>query len=237
MVTRAPPPDVFPLAVTQAAFDADTRGIFKRFGYWLAVNGLSPRVGDLRRQATQAATPAPPHARIIFDTIGQTIPRTIGHCRLRGFPIWAEGINEAADETTATTQSFALALCSPIDPNEEGEFFSIWSGDTLVQNEGSSVAPVGWSDAEAQALAAALDNIVVFPGDEAQQPASAIVADRGASVTNAFRRIRYVLIPNYPILAGGGSGGLPNLSFGHKRTNDGEEPDDDTAAEFFSGET
>lgn len=187
-----------------------------------------------------AATPAPPapHLRINFDTIGQTIVRSIGHCRLPLQIIWAQGIEESGDESVSPTQTFAGALCAPLDPDEDGEIFSIWDSDTLVMNAGASIHPIGWSAEDAALLSASLAGITIFPGDEAQIPASVISADKGASRTNAFRGIRYVIVPNYPIFGGGSGGGgqLPNLNFQVRRRNDGEEPEQEgTAVEFLAG--
>ena len=196
--------------------------------------------------SAQAPAPTAPHLAINFDTIGQTIPVSIGHCRLQLRPIWAQGINESGDETVSSTQTFAGALCMPLDAAEDGELFSVWDSDTLIMSNGSALSPVGWSTANAALLAASLSAIQFFKGDEAQLPASLIVADKGASRTNAFRGLRYVIVPEYPIsgASGGGGGGLPSLSFEFRRTKDGEEPkeknpdngkDTGDAVEFLSG--
>lgn len=182
------------------------------------------------------AAPAPPQFQFTFDTIGQTIFRSIGHCRLPLRTLWAEGVNESGDISISNTQTFAAALCAPIDPLEEGEIFAIWAGGSQVFNSSGVATPDGWTPEDAALLSASLSNIVIFPGDEAQLPASLIVADKGADKTNAFRGIRYIIIPNYPVNGGNGAGGLPQLSIGWLRNNDGQSPREDSGAvEFYAG--
>ncbi len=230
----------FPFTQVQTGSGRGMGAGFRTFGP-MSAGGGSGDGGASQAVGAQAPAPVAPHLRINFDTIGQTIYRTIGHCRLALRPIWAEGIVESGDETVSPTQTFAAALCAPLDPDEDGEIFSIWDGDTLVSNEGSVVAPVGWSPEDVAALQSSLASITIYRGDEAQLPDSRIVADKGASRTNAFRGLRYVIIPFYPIAAGGsssGSGGLPNLSVGFRRTKDGGEPEEaGTAVEFAAGAT
>jgi hypothetical protein len=197
----------------------------------------------LAGSVSNALTPAPtpPQFLFTFDTIGQVILRSIGHCRLPLRTIWAQGVNESGDSSTSNTQTFAAALCAPIDPLEEGEIFAIWNGGSQVFNSGGVITPAGWTPADAALLAASLANVEIFPGDEAQLPASLIVADKGADKTNAFRGIRYLIFPNYPVNGGSGGGGIPQLSVGWQRTNDGGDPTDDGkpkdfgAVEFLPG--
>jgi hypothetical protein len=181
--------------------------------------------------------PTPPQFKFTFDTIGQTIFRSIGHARLPLRTIWAQGINESGDVSISNTQTFAGALCAPIDPLEEGEIFAIWDGGSQIFNTDGVVTPAGWTAADATLLAASLASVVIFPGDEAQLPASLIVADKGAGKTNAFRGIRYIIFPDYPIR--GASNGIPQLSVGFQRTNDGGNPAEDEfgGVEFLPGAT
>lgn len=187
-----------------------------------------------------APTPLAKHININFDTIGQTIYRAIGHCRVPLKPIWALGVEESGDELVSNTQTFAAALFAPIDPDEVGEIFNVWDSENLVMNNGGPVIPLGWSPEDAALLATSIANIEVYPGNEIQLPASRIVSDKGASRTNAFRGLRYVIFPDYPIQGGSGGGGgsgLPALSAGFVRTSDGGVPkeSDFTAVEFAAG--
>lgn len=212
---------------------------FRTFGPVTGGGGaaiMDPGQFGLVPQSAPAPTAA--HLRINFDTIGQTIPRSYGHCRLPLRPIWAEGIVASGDETISPTQTFAGALCMPLDAAEDGVFFQIWDSDTLVQSEGGIVIPDGWSTENAALLAASLAAIEYYPGNEIQAPASRIVADKGPNLTNAFRGMRYVIVPFYPIQArpGGGSGGLPSLNFAFRRTNVPDEPEESSeAVEFLAG--
>lgn len=213
---------------------------------YMTVNGrripIGPQTSSLDSLADTGASsgltpaPTPPQFQFTFDTIGQVIFRSIGHGRLPLRTLWAQGINESGDTSTSRTQTFAAAVCAPIDPREEGVIFAIWDGGSQTFNSGGVITPAGWTPEDAALLATSLANVVIFPGDEAQLPAALIVADKGADKTNAFRGIRYLIFPDYPIGGGGGGGGIPQLSVGWLRTNDGEEPEEDTGAvEFLPG--
>jgi hypothetical protein len=185
--------------------------------------------------ALVSPAPAPPHLIFTFDTIGQTIYRSIGNVRLPLRPIWAQGIEESGDETTSNTQTAAFALCAPIDPDEDIDLFALWDGGTKIYHSGTATAPAGWTDSDIALLLASIDGAMIYPGDEAQEPAPLIVADKGPDRTNAFRGIRYIVIPNYP-LRGANGGGLPQLSGGFTRTKKGGTPaEDKEAVEFLGG--
>ncbi len=177
-----------------------------------------------------APAPTPPQFQFVFDTIGQVIVRSIGTCRLLIKPIWAQGIIESGDSSISNTQTFAGAVCAPLDTEEVGEIGRVWAGGSLIFDSGSVVIPSGWTDEDAALLAASLASVVMYPGDEAQLPADLIVADKGAARVNAFRGIRYFIFPNYPI---GNGHGLPQLSMEFTRTSD--EPEDSGAVEFLAG--
>jgi hypothetical protein len=194
---------------------------------------------DVNGLLDQSVTPAPtpPQFKFTFDTIGQVIFRSIGHCRLPLRTLWALGINESGDVSISNTQTFAAAICAPIDPLEEGEIFAIWDGGSQTFNSSGVITPAGWTPEDAALLATSLANVVIFPGDEAQLPASLIVADKGADKTNAFRGIRYLIFPDYPINGGGRGGGLPQLSVGWQRTNDEPPNAEFGGVEFLPGAT
>jgi len=168
---------------------------------------------------TGSAAPAPPNFQFTFDTIGQVIYRSIGHVRLPLKLIWAQGINASGDITQATTLSFAAALGAPIDPNELGNLVSIFDGGNQVFGDGSVIPPDTWSSVDQAQLIVSLAGATLYVGNEAQQPAPLIVSDKGASVTNAFRGIRYIVFPDYPITRG-----MPNLSIVFERSNPGGTP-------------
>jgi hypothetical protein len=200
--------------------------------------------------STSASSPAPagPQYQFTFDTIGQTIYRTIGHCLLPLRLIWAQGISESGqlvgstviDSTTGlptttapTTITFAAALCAPIDPDEEGIVSALIMGGIAIFDNGGGgfIAPVGMDPTTAALLEASVNSAVVYPGDEAQEPAPLIVADKGAAATNAFRGLRYIIFPNYPLAAG-----LPtNLSVQWQRTNTLSGAYTPAAVEFAAG--
>jgi hypothetical protein len=195
-------------------------------------------LGSQNNTAAQTPAPTPPQYQFTFDTIGQVIFRSIGHARLPLRTLWAQGINESGDVSISNTQTFAAAICAPIDPLEEGQIFAIWDGGSQTFNSGGVVTPAGWTPEDAALLATSLANVVIFPGNEAQLPASLIVADKGADKTNAFRGIRYLIFPDYPINGGGRGGGIPQLSVGWQRTNDPESPPDEFGGvEFLPGAT
>lgn len=166
----------------------------------------------------QTPTGISPQFQFVFDTIGQTIIRSIGHCRLPLRIIWAQGIEASGDTTTSSTISFAAALCAPIDPEELGSVVGLAAGGSVLYDSGGGgiIIPDGMTPETAALLTTAINNIVIYPGDEAQEPAPLIVADKGADVTNAFRGIRYIIFPGWPLDAG-----IPsNLSIQWTRTND-----------------
>ncbi len=156
-----------------------------------------------------------PQYQFTFDTIGQSIYRTMGHCRLPLRIIWAQGIDTSGQGTTSSTISFAAALCAPIDPSEEGSVVGIFSGGGALFDSSGVIVPDGMDSGVAAMLNASISNAIVYPGDEAQEPAPLIVADRGADVTNAFRGIRYIIFPDWPLAAGSPSA----LSLQWERTN------------------
>lgn len=216
-----------PVNETYWTYDGARHPLFQQPGRPL--DGLAP--------TGTSPAPVPPHLRYSFDTIGQVIFRTIGHCRVPLRTIWAKGRTESGDAEISNTQTFAAALCAPIDPLEEGEIFALWHGGSQVFNSSGPVTPDGWTAADAALLATSVAGVVIYPGDEAQLPASLIVADKGAAKTNAFRGIRYLIFPDYPIAGGGNTGGIPQISLGWLRTNDGGSPreSDGDAVEFLGG--
>lgn len=191
------------------------------------VNGVLITAGDGTSSNSAAGTP--PQYQFVFDTIGQVIFRSIGHCRLPLRTIWTKGINESGDILISNTMTFAAALCAPIDPDEDGDIISLWDGNSVIYASGGFVAPPGWTPEDQALLAASIANMVVYPGTETQLPAPLIVADKGAAKTNAFRGIRYVIFIDYPI-----RNGIPRLSAGYRRNNEPEE-EDTGAVEFLAG--
>lgn len=185
-----------------------------------------------------ATTTTPPHYRVTFDAIGQTIYRSIGHARLPMRTIWAQGIEWPGnpEDVISPKLTFAAALCAPIDPDEEGEVTVLLAGSNVIYDRdgGGIQIPDGLSVEDAAALQLSLENAVVYPGTETQMPAPLIVADKGADKTNAFRGIRYIVLPLYPLIEGFGFGG--GLTVGWERTNDiiGYTP---AAVEFAAGAT
>lgn len=166
-----------------------------------------------------SSTVTAPQFRVTWDTIGQTVFRSIGHCRLPMKTIWAQGIIYPMEVEGPISRllTFAAALCRPIDPLEEGQVQVLLMSDTVIYDvvQGGIVIPDGLTVEDATALQNSLTNAVVYPGDEAQLPAPLIVADRGPAQTNAFRGLRYIVLPLYPLIEGFG-----NLTVGWQRTND-----------------
>lgn len=173
---------------------------------------------DILAAQSQGSSPTSiaPQFQFVFDTIGQTIFRTIGHCRTPLRIIWAQGIEASGDTVTSSTISFAAAVCAPIDPQEEGTIVGIAAGSVALFDSSGVTVPDGMTDETAALLNASINNAIVYPGDEAQEPAPLIVADKGASVTNAFRGLRYIVFPDWPLDAG-----LPsNMALQWERTNE-----------------
>lgn len=144
----------------------------------------------------------PPHLQFTLDTIGQTIFRSIGDCRLPLRTIWVQGIANAGDVLPegATSWTFAAALCAPFDPTETGDFAALYDGNDLIFTPDDGVTPpVAWSAGDQELLLQALTNATFYPGDEAQEPDPLIVADKGAEIANAFRGLRYIVVPGYPL--------------------------------------
>lgn len=179
------------------------------FSQWVANPNYNPNA------AQSSPAPASPVYQFTFDTIGQTIPRTIGHGIMPLRVIWAAGVDRSGANVNSPTISFAGALSMPLDPDEEGSVVRILSGGSALFDSGSVIPPDGADDTTVALLNASLNNAVVYPGDEAQLPAPLIVADKGANVTNAFRGIRYIVFPEWPLAAGDPS----SLSIQWQRTN------------------
>jgi hypothetical protein len=173
----------------------------------------------LASDTSSTPAPTPPQYQATFDTIGQTIYRMIGHVRVPLRIIWAQGLNASGDTTISPTLTFAAALGAPLDPDEEGSVAVIFSGSTAIYDPaaGGVIVPDTISAADAALLQASLAAAVVYPGNEAQLPDPTITADKGANVTCAFRGIRYIVFPAFPLSV---TGGIPtNLSIAWQRTN------------------
>ncbi len=210
--------------------------------YYVNPNYVAPSTGGTGGTGGAGnVTPAPTATQfhIVFDTIGQPIIRSIGHCLLPLRVIWAQGINWPDPNTSiaSPTLTFAGAICAPIDPDEAGSVTLLLNGNDVIYNpdQGGIIIPEGWNSEDAAALQYSLQNAVLYPGDEEQLPAPLIVADKGADVTNAFRGIRYIILPLFPLKLG-----FNNLSFGYTRTNPITSPNPsagagDAAVEFAAG--
>lgn len=171
----------------------DTQGNFSRLTYI----GPPP-------SAPAEPAPGPPHLTFTVDTVGQTIPRTIGLCRLPLKIIWIGPVQQIgeAPPNGITTMTFAAALCQPFDPFEGGAPIGIWDGVDLIFDpaQDGAVIPDSWTDPEiSAALLASLSTVRIYPGTESQEPDPLIVADKGASFTPAFRGLRYIVFENYPV--------------------------------------
>ncbi len=220
------------LTAGQAQFAAiSSDPLWQYYNTYQKINGarhpLLPFPGWGDDTSNRAAAP-PPQFQFTFDTIGQVIVRSIGTVRLLVKPIWALGISESGDNAIANTQTFAGAVCAPIDQLEEGGISRTWEGGSLVFSEGAAVQPPAMSDDDFAILTASLSSVVSYPGTETQLADPTIVLDKGANRTNAFRGIRYFIFPNYPV-----KNGLPQLSIEWSRTN--EQPADGDAVEFLGG--
>ena len=133
----------------------------------------------------------------------------------------------------AAAATFAGALCAPIDPDEEGDILAFLSGDTLISE---SAALSNLSASDQQQITDSLAGVRFYRGDEAQLPDPAIVSDKGAAVTNAFRGIRYVVFPSFPTSGlSGGAISLSNLSVIYRRNNPIKPVNNITAVEFGAG--
>lgn len=114
------------------------------------------------------------------------------------------------------TMTFAAALCMPLDPLETGALVQLYDGaDLIFDSEAGIVIPPDWEAVDQALLAISLAGVIYYPGTESQLPAPLIQNDRGVAVTNAFRGIRYIILPNYPI-----GRGLPRLNANFERDND-----------------
>lgn len=186
-------------------------------------SSASPGVGNQSAQ--------PPHLTFTFDTIGQTIVRSIGHCRLALKLIWVQGINASGDTTDALTVTFAAALCAPIDPTETGAIAGVWNGSSILYDpdQGGVIIPDGMDATTAALLQNSIDHIAFYPGDEFQLPDPTIQGDKGVAFTNAFRGIRYIVVPAWPAIVP-----INSLSLQFKRTNS-LKSSDVIAVEFAAG--
>ncbi len=157
----------------------------------------------------------PAYSQFTFDTIGQTIFRSVGHCRLPLRIIWVEGITNIGDALPegATSYTFAAALCAPFDPLEEGDFAALYDGnDVIYTTDDGVLLPENWSPEDQTLLVEAINNATFYPGTEDQDPDPLILADKGVEIANAFRGLRYIVVPGYPLRQ-------PNLSSVFIRTS------------------
>lgn len=222
-VHRAPNPNGYPI-------DAYGNPVPPTVQRYLIATGSLPNAGTFgiwannpqyNPQALPGTSPAPLasqfSSKFIFDTIGQTIYRAIGHVSLPLRVIWVLGIENSGDTLATATMTAAYALCAPIDPTEEGDIGALLLGGNVIYDpsKGGVIIPEGMDATTAALMTTAINNIVIYPGDEAQQPAPLIVADKGGSRTPAFRGLRYIIVPGWPL-----SQGIPSLTAQWNRTND-----------------
>jgi hypothetical protein len=171
--------------------------------------------------ATPTKAPVPAQTRFTFDTIGQEIYRSIGDVRLPARIIWLNGITTYGQSVLAnTTISFAAALCAPFDPAEELFVAAVMlGGEIIFDSQTGVIVPPTLTDPTVIAqMTAALGGMIVYRGTEGQLPDPSILADRGVAVTPAFRGMRYVVVPDWPVALP-----LNNMSFIFTRTSPGAQ--------------
>lgn len=206
--------------------------------YTVNPNYVGPPSGGGLTSGVQPSAP-PPQSQFTFDTIGQTIFRTIGHCRVPLRFIWVQGVTSSGECTVSPTTTFAAALCAPFDESETGTVAALFSGDTAIYDPdgGGVIIPDGMSPEDAAAMQASIEGATLYPGDESQEPDPLIVADKGADVTNAFRGIRYIVFQNFPlsVLNGSGSGCAGSSGGGLSVQFSSGGSSGDAAVEFAAG--
>lgn len=159
------------------------------------------------------------------STYGVAIPRTFGTVRLASNLIWTAGIKEhphsggkgmGGPKTYSYTCSFAVAFCV----GEVDEILRIWADTKLI-----------FGAADMNSLRDALKNgadfgtligtyrlgkkkkkykIRVYRGSEDQLPDAAIVANKGADETPAYRGLCYAVFEDMPLTDFGNR--IPNIS-------------------------
>lgn len=144
-----------------------------------------------------------PQYHFTFDTIGQTIYRVIGSVLVPLRLLWVQGVTSAEQTLTEETVTIAGSMGSPIDPLELGRIDGFYLGKNLVYDKDiGMIIPVQMDPVVGSLLTFSITNALIYSGDEFQDPCSLIVEDRGETITNAFRGIRYILLPSYPAMAG-----------------------------------
>jgi hypothetical protein len=149
-------------------------------------------------------TPGLPPARVnvSFDTIGQVIYRSAGSVHLPTKLIWVQGLTDSSQELNDTTATFAMALCAPFDPGEDGTYTVMYNDIAIFDTAGGPLnipSTITSDPLVIQQISLALLGMAIYPGTEAQLPDALILADRGAAVTPAFRGMRYITIPDWPL--------------------------------------
>lgn len=136
--------------------------------------------------------PATPAASVYLtgSPYGTAIPTLYGRCQLDGVPLWSGPIVDATT-TTGQTVSFAVAFGRPSPLATSAVLKRLWINSILVFDADNSVLQAGLV-------------YRFYPGSEDQSADPAIVADKTAALTPAFRGLMYIVIDSYLLDWSGG---------------------------------
>ncbi len=148
-----------------------------------------PRLSDLYVQAS---------------TEGAPVPRVWGRMRIAGQIIWATRLEEVVSTSSTGGKG---ALSRPSSTVTDYEYFA----NLAIGLAQGPIARIGrvWADGKEIELDAFTWRF--YPGDEAQEPDSLILAKEGADAAPAYRGLSYVVLERLPLAQFGNR--VPQFSF------------------------
>jgi len=158
----------------------------------------APGLGQQLLGSGSASSPA--QTAVAFDTIGQIIYRSVGSSRFPIKLLWVKGVINSGDVLTGDSITFAVALTSPLDQGESGEYWLILGDQVIFTPTTGVVIPPNITDPlVATQLTATLTGMRTYPGTDGQLPDPSILEDRGVRLTPAFRGMRYMVFSDWPV--------------------------------------
>ena len=163
------------------------------------VTRTGPRIADLTMQVS---------------SYGKPIPKVYGNMRMAGNVIWAQPIQETANnvssgggkgggsaQVSSTNYSYSATLAIALCEGEIDGIVQVWADSQLLSND---------------FLTGGANNYNIYLGTETQTPDPVMESFDGVGNVPAYRGFAYVVIQDFPLANFGNR--IPNFTFEVKRT-------------------